>query len=342
MTFLLLRSAQMFVGVVLNPQARKNRRAGSDRAARLARLLGPHGDVVETRSVEDLPEAVDRLLPRATHLVSDGGDGALHWLVNEVRTRLGDEPNEWPTFVPTNGGTIDFVARKAGVRGHSMAIVERLARAASAHRPPREVELDTLRIDVELSDGTRRSRVGFALAAGGIGNRFFDKYYEDPTPSAGTIVRIISKTISQYALGAVGVVRDTSYADHLFRPTPARVTIDGQEVSTHQHAGLHAGSIDVNFAGVLRVFPFASGEGTLHFHAGDMRPSVIISNLPELIAGAPLRAPGLIDEPGTEMTVEAEGETLRPIIDGERYEDVQLLRVCAGPRVRLGRVRVRR
>lgn len=330
----------MFVGVVLNPQARKNRRAGADRATRLARVLGPHGDVVETRSIEDLPDAVERLLPRATHLVSDGGDGALHWLINEVRDRLGDDDAaRWPTFVPTNGGTIDFVARKAGVRGHSVAIVDRLASAASTRRPPREVELGTLEIEGVRTDGSTFSRVGFALAAGGIGNRFFDKYYEDPDPGAHTIVGIIAKTVSQYALSRVGLVRDPAYADHVFRPTNARVTIDGEVVETEVHSALHAGSVDVNFAGVLRVFPFARELGVVHFHAGDLRPAVIIANLPQLIAGTALRGDNLVDRPGEVMEIEAGDEILRPILDGERYEDVRALTVRAGPRVRIGQVR---
>ncbi|MCB9597638.1 MAG: retinol dehydrogenase [Sandaracinaceae bacterium] len=330
----------MFVGVVLNPQARKNRRAEPDRAARLSRVLGPHGEVVETRSLDDLPDAVERLLPRATHIVSDGGDGALHWLINEVRDRLGDaEADAWPTFVPTNGGTIDFVARKAGVRGHSVEIVNRLAEAASARRPPREVSLDTLEVEAVRADGTELSRVGFALAAGGIGNRFFDKYYEDPDPGAATIVRIVAKTIGDFALSRAGLVRDSSYSDHLFRPTPARVTIDGEVVTTDVHSGLHAGSVDVNFAGVLRVFPFARDPGVIHFHAGDMRPMVIIANLPRLIAGSALQGDNLIDEPGHEMRIEAGDEILRPILDGERYTDIRALTVRAGPKIRVGQVR---
>ncbi|MBX3276226.1 MAG: hypothetical protein KF729_38595 [Sandaracinaceae bacterium] len=330
----------MFVGVVLNPQARKNRRAARDRAERLARLLGPHGEVVETRSVDELPDAVERLLPRATHLVSDGGDGALHWLLNEVRDRLGDDDAaRWPTFVPTNGGTIDFVARKAGVRGHSLEIVARLAEAASAGRPPPEQTLDTLAIDAVRADGVTLSRLGFALAAGGVGSRFFDKYYEDPEPSAATIVRIVARTIGEYVLSRTGALRDAAFAEHLFRPTQAHVTIDGEVVDTDIHSGLHAGAIDVNFAGILRVFPFARDEGVLHFHAGDMRPQVIILNLPRLIAGTALRGDHLVDKGGREMRIEAGEEILRPIIDGERYEDVRALTVRPGPRVRIGRVR---
>lgn len=330
----------MFVGVVLNPRARKNRGAGSGKAERLARLLGPHGEVVQTESLDDLPAAVERLLSRSTHLVSDGGDGALHCLINEVRDRLGDEDShEWPTFVPTNGGTIDFIARRAEVRGHSLSIVEHLASAASRGQPPLDVCLDTLAIDGERVDGSPFRKLGFAVAAGGIGNRFFDKYYEDDTPSPATIVRIIVRTIGEFALGSVGAIQHTPYSDHLFRPTSARVTIDGTEVPTRAHDGLHAGSFDVNFANLLRLFPEARDLGTLHFQAGAIRPIDAIKNLPRLIAGRPVLGDELLDVGGTEMCIEAEEEVLRPIIDGERYVDIQRMTLSVGPPVRIARIR---
>src|SRR5688572_6197862 len=111
----------MYVGVVLNPLARKNRSVPPGRALRIERLLGPHGEVVVTNSLSALRPAVERLLPRVTHFVSDGGDGALHCLINEVRAISGGDQtaDRWPVFLPTNGGTIDFVAHKAGLHGSS-------------------------------------------------------------------------------------------------------------------------------------------------------------------------------------------------------------------------------
>lgn len=329
----------MYVGVVLNPRARKNRGIGGDRAEELSRLLGEHGGVVQTDSVDELPEAVARLLPRATHLVSDGGDGALHWLINEVRQRR-EDPETWPTFIPTNGGTIDFIARKVGVRGSSLGIIERLAAMAAEERPPPEMALDTLRLRGERSDGTSFHRLGFALAAGGVGNRFFDKYYADPAPSARTIAKVLSRTIADWMKDRLGIRRsEPSWAEHLFSPTPARVTIDGAELDTPTQVGLHAGSIDVRL-GFLHLFPFAKEDGVLHFQAGTMRPGAMIAKLPRLIAGRGVRGKRLVDQAGHEMLIEALGdELLRPIIDGERYEDLTRLEVDAGPRVRIARVR---
>ncbi len=115
----------MYLGVVLNPLAGKNRASTDDRCARFRRIVGPWGEVHESRSLDDLGEIVAGLLPRASHLVSDGGDGTLNWLINEVRSQVAD-PERWPAFVPSRAGTIDYVARKARVRGRADSILAAL------------------------------------------------------------------------------------------------------------------------------------------------------------------------------------------------------------------------
>ena len=335
----------MFVGVVLNPLARKNRREGAERLEKLRRILGTDGDVIETRSLDELGDAVERLLPRATHLVSDGGDGALHWLINEVRAQLGDaDTASWPTFVPTNGGTIDFVAHKVGVRGRSEGIARALALAVSEDEPPPEVEIDSLHLEGAYEDGRPFDRIGFALAAGGVGNRFFDKYYEDPEPSPKTIVDVIARTVGEWTLkmAVPKMVDGTGYASHLFKPTRARVWIDEELVPLEDHSCLHAGSFDVNLGGVVRVFPFAKPDGVLHFQAGEISPAAIIANLPALATGGAIRGERIRDTAGQRMRIEALDEPLRPILDGERYEGLVRLEVSLGPRVRIARVRAQK
>ena len=126
------------------------------------------------------------------------------------------------------------------------------------------------------------------------------------------------------------------YGQELFRPTRARVTIDGQELAVTEHGALHAGSIDVNFKGMLRVFPLAKQSGVLHFQAGHILPGELIRQLPNLYRGNPLRTAGLTELGGREMTiVPLDGEVLTPIIDGERCGRLEHLSVRSGPKVRM-------
>ncbi|MEI7714739.1 MAG: retinol dehydrogenase [Mycobacterium sp.] len=332
----------MYLGVVLNPLASKSRADTADRCARFRRIVGPWGEVHESRSLDHLGEIVAGLLPRVTHLVSDGGDGTLHWLLNEVRRNVAD-PECWPAFVPSRSGTIDFVARKARVRGRAESILSALAAAADSDRPPPEVYLDTLSINGLSINGASFQRVGFALAAGGVGCRFFDRYYEAPNPGRAAIVKIIARAIADTAAsaGCPGRVRRPD----LLRPTRARVVIDGAEVPTRMHTVLNAGSFDVNLGSVLRVFPQAREPGVLQFQAGEMSPATMIAQLPALVFGAALRGDRLCDTAGSEMTIEVDhaDEPLSPIIDGERFTDLERLVVSVGQRVRIARpTRLRR
>ena len=191
----------MYLGVIVNPLARKNR-ASPDRGADLRRIVGPWGEVHETASVEDLRKTVREICPRVTHLVGDGGDGALHWLVNEIEQSVTDA-ERWPTFVPTNGGSVNAVARKARVRGRADAIIRALTAAAEADRPPPEVCLDTLELDGETADGAAFHRLCFGLAAGGVGNRFYDRYYDSPDHGRLAVARVIARSFGDYITSKV-------------------------------------------------------------------------------------------------------------------------------------------
>jgi diacylglycerol kinase family enzyme len=328
----------MYLGVIVNPKARKNRSASRDRIAELRRIVGPRGEVHETNSIEELRGAIQQLAPRVTHLVGDGGDGALHWLINEVERCVGD-PRRWPAFVPTNGGSVNAVARKARVRGRPETIIRALTSAAETDQPPREVSLDTLVLDGETADGAAFHRVCFGLAAGGVGNRFYDRYYDSPDHGRLAVARVIARSFGDYITSKVAPsrVKTPNYASILFTPTRARVVIDGDEVPSRTHSLLHAGAIDLRIGGPLRLFPKASEPGALHFQAGNLRPSKIVAQLPMALTNGMLRGEGLRDVNGQEMTIEAEDEPLSPIIDGERFLGIVKLVARAGPRIRIAR-----
>ncbi|OBF43140.1 retinol dehydrogenase [Mycobacterium sp. 852002-50816_SCH5313054-b] len=328
----------MYLGVIVNPLARKNR-AAPDRAADLRRIVGPWGEVHETASVEDLRRTIKELNPRTSHLVGDGGDGALHWLVNEIEQCIAD-PDRWPTFVPSNGGSVNAVARKARVRGRADGIIRALAAAAEADRPPPEIRLDTLELDGETEDGAAFHRLCFGLAAGGVGNRFYERYYDSPNHDRLAVARVIARSFGDYLTSKIAPsrVKTPNYASVLFTPTRARVVIDGEEVPTRTHRLLHAGAIDLRIGGPFRLFPKAAQPGALHFQAGEVRPSKIVAQLPAALTNGTMRGERVRDVNGREMIIEADGEPLSPIIDGERFLGITRLVARAGPRIRVAQV----
>ncbi len=340
----------MHVGVVTNPNSRKNRgRPG--RAAALAAVLGDAGEVVETATLDEIRPALRRFLRAGARVwVSDGGDGALHWMLRAGLDVL-DEPEfagrELPLVLPTNGGTIDFVAKTAGIRGNAEQLLARLRRATTGGDVD-VVTLDSLHVEGvrRTPDGDRPFRsIGFAAAAGGIGQRFFARYYESDDPRPADIVRVVATAVASapFSLTPLArlpilppVLRD--YARELFRPTPARLTVDGVPCPENELAAIHVAAIPIDLGGVMRFFGEAAAPGRLHAIYGTPAPPTIIRNLPRMLLGRQMRGRGIVDGPCGEMRVEATTELLAPVVDGEYYHDVVRIEFRLGPPVRFARL----
>ena len=219
----------MEIGVITNPNSRKNRNR-PDRAERLQRIVGTLGEVHSTASIDSIkPVLRDFLRKRARYWVADGGDGALHWMV-----RLGMEVLQEDEFVgqtvrlpvtlPTKGGTIDFVANNVGIKGDAEGILGSLRRSVEYGAVIEETEVDSMVIDgVQIVDGVEVPfrTYGFASAAGGVGQRFYSKYYEHDDPNPRTIMKIVANTVSSAPIALTPLSRlplgkMSSYAKEMF------------------------------------------------------------------------------------------------------------------------------
>ena len=344
------------IGVITNPNSKKNR-ARKDRADELQMIVGPRGVVRETRTVGEIRPTIEEFLARdVRYWVSDGGDGALHWLVNEAREtlaadgrRAAGEARGLPIIVPTNGGTIDFVAKKVGIRGQADEILDRIVRAEKRGESLPLEEVPTfLMTGTRVGDDGREvafERVGFLTAIAGVGQRFFDEYYLDPVPGPKTVLKIIAKGLASIALNAPVLAQVPGlppawrdFAREILRPQTATVKLDGRELAGRDWRALHVGSIYCNIGGIVRMFPFA-GDGKLHIMAGNPSMLRVALGVWKIFVGRPIGL-GVIDLPVTSIEVEAPegGELLNPNIDGEPFRGIKRLKLEPGPRVRIPKI----
>src|SRR5690349_18547872 len=142
----------MEIGVITNPNSRKNRNR-PDRAERLQRIVGGMGEVHETASIAAIkPVLRDFLRKRARYWVADGGDGALHWMLRmgmEVlqEDEFAGEAFTLPLTMPTNGGTIDFIANNVGIKGNAESLLTSLRRRIEDGAVIEETEVDSMLIE---------------------------------------------------------------------------------------------------------------------------------------------------------------------------------------------------
>jgi diacylglycerol kinase family enzyme len=348
-------AGRMEIGVITNPNSRKNRNR-PNRAERLQRIVGSMGEVHQTASIESIkPVLREFLRKRARYWVADGGDGALHWMVRlgmEVlqEEEFADQVVRLPVTLPTKGGTIDFVANNVGIEGDAEGILATLRTGLERGLRIEETEVDSMVIDgVQLVDGVEipfRS-YGFAAAVGGIGQRFYTKYYADPDPNPRTIVKVVANAVASAPIALSPLARLplgklSTYAREVFAPTPCKVTLDGMILPASEFTGVHIASMSINLGNVLRFFGQADTPGLMNAIVGAPSAWGIIRNLPRMTRGRAMRGNDILDRPCREMIVSAhsgaDAELLAPVIDGEYYRDVKRIQFRVGPRVRIPKV----
>lgn len=337
----------MRVGVITNPNSKKNyRRPGRRRS--LEQAVGHHGVVAETRSLEDLPKVINGLLDEGCeYWVCDGGDGTLHWVLNGLhdavkqRTPAGQQAT-LPVVVPTNGGTVDFVARKAGLKGDADAIIRRLIGRIERDTPIHTITIDTCRATGRSATGEAGfDRIGLAIALGGVAQAFFDRFYALPKDrGAMAIAQVIGAAAGSALVHTLAPPLrrfiSSDLAQDFFKPTRAHVEVDGQRLPFSSFASMQVGAIDINLAGVVRCFRHAREGGVLHFQAMSMSPIGVVCNVPNIFLGTPILGKKVYDDRARNVRIVAEpGEQIGPVIDGEQFFGLDRVELSLGPSLRL-------
>lgn len=346
-------TAQPIIGVVTNPNSKKNSRI-PNRAQKLEQLLGRHGIVRQTKDVDELPKVIREFQEvGCRYWVCDGGDGTLHWMLNTGCQVLAEQhQHPWehlrlPTLVPTNGGTVDFVARKAKLRGNAESIVSRLVKAVESGEPMSMIKVDTLQIsgtkNDDISGEKQFQRVGMAAALGGVAQNFFDRFYFDSNRNAARIATIVGSAAVSAVLDAAAPrlmkwlpKHVQGYATDFFRPLRAKIHVNGRHIAGQSFSALQVGAIDINLAGVVRCFRLAKEDGVLHFQALCTSPLGIVANVPSMVFGTPVVGKQVFDDRVEKISiVAAPEERIDPVVDGERFFGLKEIEVSLGPSLRI-------
>lgn len=345
------------IGLLVNPNSRKNRHRPS-RVRRFEKLLGRHGCVVETPSVDSIVPALKRFAEEGRrYWVADGGDGALHWMMNEAIRYFGAQrATELAVYVPTGGGTIDFVAKAIGLEGSPQEVITRLATAVAEGREPAILQVPAVACEGRQvlygDEVTEWRRIGFGAALAGYGANFFGPLYRGNKEYGGPrIAKLLALAFGAGAAraalrGPLARLKPASVADverEFLRPLRAEVRIDGtvlrgdDGLPVRAHTVLHAGSVPVNLAGIFRVFPQA-GDGRMHVHAGAVSVAEAARILPGLMTGRSVDhlLRDAFDGPAARLDVVCErGEEMTPVLDGEVFHRVVELHATVESRFKM-------
>jgi hypothetical protein len=343
------RSDSASVGVIFNPHARKNRKA-SRNLSKLKKAVGDRGLVVETNSVEEIAAALEKFAANGIDtVIADGGDGAMHWAINEAIECFGlQRTREEFRFAPSAGGTIDFIANALGVSGKPAEIADRTARAIAQGHGFEEVELKCLRLEVRYASGETEVRYAYGAAIAGYAANFYGPFYRSYRFRGP--VRIVGLLGYAFGTAAAGsafrgplerlkpkFIEDAEY--DFLRPMIGEVELGGEPFAGGGESGrefnlLQCGAVHINLGNVIKVFE-AADDMHFHSHVGYLNT---VEMLPEVIrAGAGMGIGSDDVHDGAAQTLRVKPDppsTLIPCLDGELFEDVAELYVERGPAFR--------
>jgi diacylglycerol kinase family enzyme len=291
-----LRSA-----ILTNPHSNRNRR----HLPRLRSQLARHPDIrhIETRSLAELPRAVDALLDDGVELLAiNGGDGTVHLTLTALMQIAGER---MPTIALLPGGTTSMSAR--GINGGAVQFehaLERLIRAADgAHvAEPRHL--------IKVHAVGAAPQLGLCLGMGAIVRGI--EYCHDRIYSMG----LRDEWAAGVALLRAGwgiARREAVFSEGV----PLAIDVDGQRHDARASIFLVTTLDEL----ILGIQPFwGAGAAPLRVTLVREHAHRFLRNFPDLLRGRPdphlTEAAGYFSRRGTRVSIRGEGPYT---IDGEIY-----------------------
>ncbi len=310
------------IGLITNPRSRVNLR-DPGRARRLSYLVGSHGNAEATKSIDDLYRVCEEFKKERIDVLGiSGGDGTLHHTLTAMIRTYGDEP--LPPVAILRGGTMNTIARSFGIFGETprltFELVDRHRRGLLGTFPWFEREI------LQVGDA-----YGFIFGNGIIYN-FLHEYYATGNPSPGTAAQLILRAAgSTMVRGAL--------ARRIYKRFHARVVADGDRWACEDFITVAAAVVEqigLGFKPFYRVHERPDAFAVLGIHTD---AAGFVAELPNIMAGRPMRRDKVIDQAAREVVFEAD-EPLEYIIDGDTYVQEGSLTLRLGPKLRFLRCNV--
>ncbi|MEO8603142.1 MAG: diacylglycerol kinase family protein [bacterium] len=304
------------IGVVVNPVAGRNRRA-VDRAERLGDVLGQHGWVRETHSLDELADVAAECRARRVELLGVcGGDGTLARTLSALVREYGDDV--LPRILPLRAGTMNTVARAMG---------------GSAWQPERmlaQVSADWRRGDVlphtdHQLVAVNGQQYGFMVGVG-VPVEFLRVYYGGQRGALGALKTLAPLAASALVGGAA--------AAQLFEPIPARLLCDGAPAPFTAFTVVYASTIEDIGLGFRPTYRAREQAGRFHVFAGPIPAREFVRCLPAIWRARPTRSRRVFDALASEMVAEFRVPSAY-MIDGDLMDPESRLDVVLGPVVRV-------
>jgi diacylglycerol kinase family enzyme len=304
------------IGVVLNPNALGVQRR-PDLRQRLEAILGRHGELLVTRTPEELAAAVEQLKRAGADMIATcGGDGTNLAGVTEMVRVFGAD--RLPTFALLRGGTVNTVAENLGIGGRPDEILARLVARIDAGEEVPQIGQDLLHVN---------GMYGFLFAAA-MGARFLEAYYGGLRPGNAWAALLAARTVASSLVSG-------RFARWLFAPVDLELEVDGRVTALGAPRLLVASTVPDVGIGMKVTWQAGRQPGRFHLVASRLSTTSMALQLHKVRLGRPLAGGPHLDVLARRARIRfAAPQTFT--LDGDLFRESEV-EIGMGPRLWIAR-----
>jgi len=301
--------------IVHNPFARGNiRRPGI--LSKIKGLVGSVGEVVSTRTIDELPLVAELCLKREIDILGvNGGDGSMHIALTAFVNTYKHHP--LPKIVALRGGTMNTMPNSLKLKGKTLEILQKLIEKYTTRTSFETIKQSLVRLN---------NKYGF-MSGAGIPPNLLSAYYGGTSTGPWQGIKVIARTIGS-------VLIQGPYAKFIMKPATCRLIVEDKEFPDKEFVAILACTIreiGLGFTPTPRAY---DKPGCFHFIATTISPIKIIPKIPALWLGRDLILPEVFSQPISRARIEPLAN-LRYMVDGEIYETEQPIDITCGPAIEL-------
>jgi diacylglycerol kinase (ATP) len=306
------------IGVIVNPHARANRRRREDRVERMQQILGEHGVVRVTHSLQELDEVAREFHEQRVDVLGIcGGDGSDHCTLTAFHRAYQGE--RLPLLLPLRAGTINYVADDIrSPRGSPESTLARVVRDHARGTAHVTTERDVLRVN--------GAELGFVLSFGTAVN-YLRAYYALPRQGPVAAARLLGRLIASATLG-------THLARTVFQGVEADIVCDDETLPFRLFTFFFAATVDRIALGFRPTYLGNRKRHFFHVLGGPVAARRLIRRAVHIKRGFPTGERDLYDNLGQRLAIRFARPT-HFMLDGDIIGPVQRLDVDVPLRVEM-------
>lgn len=304
------------IGIVINPNSRKNIRNNLVSVKNFSEIGGEYVDVRTTRDFDELRSVIQMFKDRGYEYIGiSGGDGTIHNVITEIINIY--QSSKIPPILLLSDGTMNNIATSIGLNRRSTQILNAFIQIVKDNKSVRLIQRDTIKID---------NRYCFLFGFGIVTNFLREVYDAGKNKGMMSNIRAIGVTFGEVFNSMMN--RSEEELSVLKKMT-AKITIDNIRLPIDEISFVLAGTVQNIGMGFTTLYRANDRPGTYHALMNAMNPLELALEINKIRFGQRIESDRNYDETVAKMVVES-NEPFEYTMDGDLYDSEGQLVVEAG------------